>query len=86
MGYQVQREQRGQPGAKGDKGDKGDNAYLNFTGLYSSATAYTKYDVVIYNGNSFALIVDGPLLNTQPTSADGDSNWALIGVKGKDRN
>lgn len=46
--------------------------------VWSSATTYTKGELVQYNGQLFRSLIDGNL-NHQPTASTTDANWEYIG-------
>ena len=78
---------KGDTGAKGDKGDtgakgdKGDSEFihLNYTGEYDNNKLYEKMDVIIFNANSYVLLVEN-IQGVSPSNLMGDENWALVAV------
>jgi hypothetical protein len=63
------------------KGDKGDASGFAWKGAWSGATTYALYDLVSFQGASYACVVAGTVGNTQsPVLTPG--RWSLIAAKG----
>ena len=79
-GVQGPQGERGYTGLTGDKGDRGaagptGRAGLVYQGPYASTTNYTTGDVVVWQGSSYASLMDS---NHGNTPSESPTDWGLL--------